>query len=59
MKINPKFYRPTGNATAVPNVGDYSKAKAALGWEPTTKFDDLVREMVEADVQLMARNPEA
>ena len=59
VRINPKYYRPTGNATAIPNVGDYSKAKRCLGWEPKTKFGDLVREMVEADVELMKRNPEA
>ena len=29
--------------------GDYSKAKQVLGWEPKVKFDELVKEMVEAD----------
>lgn len=33
-------------------LGDYSKAKAALGWEPTVGFDELVRMMVEADMVL-------
>jgi GDPmannose 4,6-dehydratase len=31
-------------------IGDPAKAKAKLGWEPTTKFKDLVRIMVEADL---------
>ena len=29
--------------------GDYSKAKKVLGWEPKIKFNELVKEMVEAD----------
>jgi len=32
-------------------VGDASKAKRQLGWEPKTRFDDLVKIMVDADVQ--------
>ena len=31
-------------------IGDPSKAKAQLGWEPTTKFDGLVKIMVDADI---------
>jgi GDPmannose 4,6-dehydratase len=30
-------------------LGDPSKAKAKLGWEPTTSFESLVKEMVECD----------
>ena len=30
-------------------MGDYAKAKAKLGWEPTVRFDELVRMMVDAD----------
>jgi len=36
-----------------PLVGDASKARALLNWNPTTKFEDLVREMVETDCRLM------
>ncbi len=32
-------------------IGDYSKARTKLGWEPKTKFADLVKIMVDADVQ--------
>jgi GDPmannose 4,6-dehydratase len=32
-------------------IGDPAKAKAKLGWEPTTKFKDLVRIMVDADLK--------
>jgi GDPmannose 4,6-dehydratase len=34
-------------------IGDYSKAKRQLGWEPKTKFNDLVKLMVDADVKLL------
>jgi len=36
-------------------IGDASKAKAQLGWEPKVKFKDLVRIMVEADLELAER----
>ncbi len=35
-------------------IGDYSKARKKLGWEPKTKFVDLVKLMVEADLQKVA-----
>jgi len=44
--INPKYFRPTEVDLL---IGDYSKAKEKLGWEPKTKFKDLVRIMVESD----------
>jgi GDPmannose 4,6-dehydratase len=34
-------------------IGDASKAKKKLGWKPKTKFKDLVRIMVDADVKLL------
>jgi GDPmannose 4,6-dehydratase len=36
-------------------IGDYSKAKVELGWEPTTTFEELIRLMVEADTELLSR----
>lgn len=33
-------------------VGDYSKAKKVLGWEPRTKFKDLVKIMIDSDMEL-------
>jgi len=36
-------------------IGDYSKAKRQFGWEPTVKFKDLVRIMVESDLNLARR----
>ncbi len=45
--VDPSFYRP---AEVDLLVGDASKAKATLGWEPKVSFEQLVTEMVEADV---------
>jgi GDPmannose 4,6-dehydratase len=46
VKIDPRFYRPTEVDTL---LGDFTKAKKELRWEPKTKFKELVRIMVEAD----------
>ena len=48
VEIDPNYYRPTEVDLL---IGDYSKAKKKLGWEPKTRFVDLVKLMVEADVQ--------
>ena len=37
-------------------IGDYSKAKKQLGWEPKTKFSDLVKLMVDADIELLRKH---
>jgi GDPmannose 4,6-dehydratase len=50
VEIDPRYYRPSEVDLL---IGDYSKAKRQLGWEPTTKFADLVQLMVEADVKLL------
>jgi GDPmannose 4,6-dehydratase len=34
-------------------VGDYSKAEEKLGWRPRTSFEELIRMMVEADLELL------
>jgi GDPmannose 4,6-dehydratase len=36
-------------------IGDYSKAKQELGWEPRTSFEELIRLMVDADCELLSR----
>jgi GDPmannose 4,6-dehydratase len=36
-------------------IGDASKAKRELGWEPTTSFEQLIRLMVDADLKLLSR----
>jgi GDPmannose 4,6-dehydratase len=45
--VDPQFVRPR-DATLL--VGDATRAREVLGWEPSTSFDDLVRLMVEADL---------
>jgi GDPmannose 4,6-dehydratase len=49
--IDERLFRP---AEALPLIGDASKVKRVLGWEPTVRFEDLVREMVEADLREVA-----
>lgn len=48
MRVNPRFYRP---AEVDLLVGDPSKAKSVLGWEPTTSLESLCAMMVEADLR--------
>jgi GDPmannose 4,6-dehydratase len=50
IEIDPRYYRP---AEVDLLIGDYSKARTKLGWEPKTKFVDLVKLMVEADIRLL------
>ena len=45
--VNPQFYRP---AEVELLIGDYSKSKNLLNWEPKTKIDDLCKQMVETDI---------
>ncbi len=48
VRLDPKYVRP---AEVDMLVGDAGKARRALGWEPQTSFEELVRTMVEADVE--------
>ena len=48
VEISPEFFRPTEVDIL---KGDYSKAKEKLGWQPRTKFGDLVEIMIEADIK--------
>jgi len=52
---DPQFFRP---AEVDLLVGDASKAKAKLGWEPTVKFEELIRLMVDADLKALQMNKE-
>ena len=47
VRIDPRFFRPTEVDLL---IGDPGKARDKLGWTARTKFGDLVREMVEADI---------
>ncbi len=47
VRIDPKYFRPTEVDIL---IGNPAKAKAKLGWTPTTLFSALVDEMVAADL---------
>jgi len=53
VEIDPRYYRP---AEVDFLLGDYSKARRQLGWEPKTKFADLAKLMVDADIELLRRH---
>jgi GDPmannose 4,6-dehydratase len=55
VKLDERLYRP---AEIELLVGDSSKARRVLGWEPTYTFEELVREMVRADLELVYQNLE-
>ncbi len=48
VRIDPKYYRPTEVEDL---VADFSKARKLLGWEPKVTFRELVRIMVDADLE--------
>ena len=48
VEIDPKYFRPTDVDLL---VGDYTKAREILGWEPRTKFRDLINLMVDEDLK--------
>jgi GDPmannose 4,6-dehydratase len=48
IQVDPRYYRPTEVAAL---QADITKAKTKLGWEPRVTFDELVKIMVDCDVQ--------
>lgn len=52
IKVDTKYFRPTEVDHL---VGDSSKAKQKLGWEPEYDLDSLIREMMESDIKLMKK----
>lgn len=50
VEVDPRFYRP---AEVHVLLGDPSKAKNVLGWTPKTSFTDLVKKMVDYDLDLV------
>ncbi|GIY31690.1 GDP-mannose 4,6 dehydratase [Caerostris darwini] len=56
VRVNPRYFRPTEVEFL---LGDSSKAKEKIGWEPKISFEQLVHEMVDSDVELMRKNPAA
>jgi len=53
VRIDPKYFRPTEVETL---LGNPSKAKLKLGWEPKISFDQLVEEMIQHDLLLAAKD---
>jgi GDPmannose 4,6-dehydratase len=53
VRVDPRYFRPTEVETL---LGDPSKAKAKLGWTPTTTFEQLVSEMVQSDYTAARRD---
>ncbi len=53
VEVDAKYFRPTEVDYL---IGDYSKAKKKLGWEPTHTLEDLVKDMVASDIALFTRD---
>jgi len=53
VRVDPRYFRPTEVETL---LGDPSKAKKNLGWEPRISFDALVREMTVCDLEEAKRD---
>ena len=53
LRIDPRYFRPAEVDTL---LGDPSKAKAQLGWEPQITIEQMCAEMVTADLKLAKRN---
>lgn len=54
VRINPRYLRPTEVDLL---LGDSTKAKDKLGWVPRVTFPELVKDMMDSDIELMKRNP--
>lgn len=48
VHVDPRYYRPTEVETL---LGDPTKARMKLGWEPKTPFETLVKDMVASDLE--------
>jgi GDPmannose 4,6-dehydratase len=53
VRIDPRYHRPAEVETL---LGDATKAREKLRWTPRTRFADLVREMVESDLESAERD---
>jgi GDPmannose 4,6-dehydratase len=53
VKVDPKYYRPTEVDLL---LGDPTKSKTQLGWQPKYDLNALVNEMMESDLRLMKKD---
>jgi GDPmannose 4,6-dehydratase len=53
VRVDPRYFRPTEVDSL---LGDATKARTRLGWRPQITFDALVKEMIEADLQIARRD---
>jgi len=53
LSIDPKYFRPTEVDLL---IGDPTKAKEKLGWEPEIQLKELVRDMMSSDLILMTKD---
>ncbi|ADQ83306.1 GDP-mannose 4,6-dehydratase [Methylovorus sp. MP688] len=53
VSVDPRYFRPTEVETL---LGDASKARNKLGWQPKTSFQELVKEMVKEDLETAKRD---
>jgi GDPmannose 4,6-dehydratase len=52
IEVDPRYFRPTEVDLL---IGDPAKAEAELGWKAKTSFDELVRDMISADLKTVER----
>ncbi len=50
VEIDPRYFRPTEVESL---LADITKARETLGWEPKVRFHELVKIMVDADMELL------
>jgi len=55
VKVDPRYFRPTEVDFL---LAEPSKAKKVLGWQPEYTFDQLVKEMVEKDIEFLSQGKE-
>ena len=53
VRVDPQYFRPTEVDLL---IGNPAKARKQLGWQPRVLFEDLVKEMTDADIALVKKN---
>jgi GDPmannose 4,6-dehydratase len=56
VAVDPQYFRP---AETAPLLGDAAKAREELGWEPRYTFEEMVEEMVTADLEIARREADS